>query len=99
MSERDVSRKKMEARIEEAEGYLKVLRARVRRAGAEAQGEAEKRIRELESWTRSARQRLERAGEKATGAGKSAWDELEGRWSRLQGAVDGLLSRLDGDDD
>ena len=96
MSQRDTSRRKMESRIEEAEGYLKVLRAKVKREGAEIQEGVEERIPEQESWARSARRRRGRAGSEAAGAGKEALDDLEGRWERIRGSVEGLLSGLGG---
>ncbi len=92
MSQRETSRKKMESRIEEAEGYLTILRARMKRGGAEMQEKLESRIRELESWTRSARRRLSRTGGKAAGVRQETLEELTGRWERIRGSVDGLIS-------
>lgn len=92
MSRRDTSRRKMESRIEEAEGYLTILRARVKRGGAEIQESLESRIRELESWTRSARRRLSGTGGKAAGVRRETLEELSARWERIRGSLDGLIS-------
>lgn len=98
MSQRETSRKKMESRIEEAEGYLTILRARMKRGVVEIQAKLESRIRALESWTRSARRRLSRTGGKAAGARHETLEELAGRWERIRGSVDGLVSGFKNDE-
>lgn len=83
MEERELYEKKQRARLEEWEADLDKMKARVSKAGADAQLSLKRRLEELERKVQDGRSRLE----ELTEAGESRWEAAR---ERIDNALEAL---------